>query len=387
MINNQTTCKRDSVLANILVIILFTGFFIGRLNIEASWRRLFVWSVAAVSMLALAYILCSGDALMRQRIFLFIFLSCLIFFLNWILVGNVQLPAILSAFIPPTVMAGLLLLYKMRISYMKIIFCCVAAYFAVSLFILGIESEHVLIGSRNYISYYLVLALVFLYVAYDDAEQTVPVLPAMICFVFAVFAVGRGGIIMTGILFAGTFIGTLISSKYDGKRSVFILLAAIAVGGMILILAFNLDYLRQLFSSFAERQLVSISRFIFWREYSNALNSFVSVLLGASYPNNLLHNSYLQTHAFGGIFYITAILIMLVRTGVYLLVHKKYQLLSILLAFSAKSLVDTDFPMAAFGEIYLVYFIFYPYIHQKIPGKPLEWQYSTRQNSRELAIK
>ena len=134
-----------------------------------------------------------------------------------------------------------------------------------------------------------------------------PVWPALISFIISLWAVGRSGIISTGLILCGVLLFNVFSRRNFLSTIIpTVLLIAIATFSVSILLP---DTLSMVADRFAEEGIQSPGRVMLFRYYLEKIQTTTPFLFGYDIRNDLfmvvwnfnLHNSFLQLHHIAGI--------------------------------------------------------------------------------------
>lgn len=291
-----------------------------------------------------------------------------LFLCNYLLIGNISMKQIVWSLLVFTSMALLMSYYHLHFSVVKWIFWGYVFYVALRI-LQGVDTENILSSSTNYIAYFAMLYSLPLYIAREEENKKVSFLPAVICLLLSVKAVGRGGIIMAFVLCGVLLLSNGIEIKKTKRHVLNMIVCIVALIGGAVIITYR-GYLMTAFSRFIKRGL-DTPRYGGWKEYFELISQPRYFLFGAPLKETeiimprmggSLHNSYLQMHACGGILYFILIFTCMILLVYFFMKKRKMWELALLMAFMVKSLVDADIPTNSGGEILIYYFIL-TYIH------------------------
>ena len=309
------------------------------------------------------------------KIVLFSFLYCIIFMLNGYLNGNINYYSICSSIVIYLPLA-IFFLYdrKLHTWYWN---CCFIVLLGYLLYKMIVSVDGYLLfyqTSRNYVSVFIIIAFFICAVASDYNERRVPLVFAVAAFLVAVFSIGRGGIITTfcllSMLAGYRFFSSTIIKKNKWIMLVAILFCIVAVlmiiGNYELLLEKYFPRLggKDTFGSNTERMQIL-------KTYLSAvIDAPVDKILFGLQPDNLggpfgkvewnIHNSYLQFFANLGSVGVLVWGILIIKSIIFLIKRKKYELLIVLFAFFVRCLTDYLLP-GYIGGIILLYYAYLPY--------------------------
>ena len=224
--------------------------------------------------------------------------------------------------------------------------------------------------SRNHISVYLIeLLFVFVYVHRKNGHN-ISVLPYLIYFLCCIVAIGRMGIIVSGILLAGILAYRLFLRKglSAWKKLFSIVVAIFGISAVAFFFARNGEaIIEKYFSRFVSNNSFSDqARMGIVTAYLEAIKSPKAFLLGANTHNISFlelwnanpHNSFFMIHASFGIVGLLAYLFSILITLRKLHRIQNDELSMILLAFAIRGLTDTVV-CGQPGDIIVWFFLLY----------------------------
>lgn len=207
-------------------------------------------------------------------------------------------------------------------------------------------------ASGNYVSIMLLFSLTIYYVKCETQKKDFTVIPAVIVFILCIIAVGRGGILSSGILLITVLI-IKASTIGKGKTSIFLKLLIMLI--VIFCIAIYIpsfmqsDSYERFFGRFDSLGLSDHGRFYIWEQYLNKVNESKSyLLLGAPlneipivvYHEGNLHNSYLNIHAFNGIILFISVAILFIKSAANGVSKKRWVFLSCMLIIVLRGYTD-----------------------------------------------
>ena len=305
----------------------------------------------------------------KKFLFLVLFTFILALF-NAFIIGNVGLKESLCTFLFFSNISAVLVFVKLNHFVFKTSFWCVVVIFTILYF--NTQSlDDILVNSRNYISYYLILFILPYVISYRQNNKEVGLLPLLVCVLYSFMAVGRGGIIISLLLLMGILVFKINDrSKY---RKFYITLLSV-IGVIVLVVGINPDTIELLFGRFIDKSMDSEARTIGWLEYLSAMGEPINFLLGVKIANlpycsieldESLHNSYLSLHSRMGIFALFY-LYLVFRGFIRIFKNDKYIAL-VISSLLVKAFVDTDFPFYYVGgDIYLYILLFIGVLSKKV---------------------
>ena len=230
---------------------------------------------------------------------------------------------------------------------------------------------------RNYVSVFLLSYMMPMQLAADKNQINIPIGYYVLNVICSISAVGRGGIVCTMLLLGMILVHRLLINerltiRQKARNIVFSLM--LAEGGCIILAGFWSSIAPKLFSRFIQDNTISDnSRMTILIDYLKAVDTLPKLLLGTRsgdieflklWEGNI-HNSYLMTHASYGLIGAVILLFGIAACIVMLLMNGHTELGLFLIAFSARSLIDTLF-QAKPGDVTAWYCIIYTFTHLKI---------------------
>lgn len=370
--------KSDSIWANLALLLLFPySFFCGLTRMQGVH---IIYPAFIISIVVLLFVgkTCNNRRAFRKFTVLLCFVLVFIV-LNIVLVGNSNFKAIIyGVFIMPS-LGALLFFYRIRYWTSIILFSGVALFFGTYIIQNGPfvnEQTELLVNSRNYVSFFVLLYSFPYFVHCYDYNKTPSLLVPSICVLISIFALGRGGIIASMGILCGVLYLKMVqkSNKRFIYRIGFVLLLI-----FIIFIGFGVDFFDTYFSKFSEEGMNSTGRTPSWVEYCKSFNP-IHLLLGTpvkslkfttAYLEGSLHNSYLTLHAREGIVGLFLIIYM-VKGMIILYKQKAFTLFLVLAALLFKGLTDADMGgMYSGGDIYVFYLVlvYFKFSNYKINGR------------------
>ena len=301
----------------------------------------------------------------------YLFLAVYLFSLliGWLVVGNIGFSSILSSLLLVGV-SILMIQYPWGYRYGAFIF-----YLSASLMlfrIAGSPTRRVLTSSANYISIVMLLAVFFYYIPLERGKRKlrlISLLPSVISFLISVWAGGRGGILCT--IFLMVTICTLYVVSLSQKKPVriaSIFIVVLLIGIILWMKNYNLVNAFMSLGKWKLRGTDNTARLIIWKSYIDKVKESViyflfgapldSIWLVKHYEGNL-HNSFLQLHAYNGMFGFLVIIVMIWRAARYYFYNKKNITLILMIVIIIRGMTD-KFIFGQYGMPVLLYFILVP---------------------------
>ena len=237
----------------------------------------------------------------------------------------------------------------------------------------GINTHYVLTSSGNYISVLLIISASLYYIALHNSGRRMKiwdVFPALLNFFLSVWARGRGGISATFVMLI--LIGLVFLNGMERKMARRIILSiSVVVIALVIVSHTNFSVVNWFFSlgKWGYKGIENAARFVIWRSYydkmGESLTYFVfgaplrDIPIIAGYGGNC-HNSFLQLHAYNGIFMILLLMILLILSAVHYIRRRQWIMLSVLLVFCIRAFTD-KFVFGQYGMPVMMYLVLYPY--------------------------
>ena len=243
----------------------------------------------------------------------------------------------------------------------------------------GIDKDHILLAnSRNYISILLLSTMLLYYVSCHDKKKPVLLTPVLVFFIINIFATGRSGIIVSGLMTIGIMFYKINSIENRGNKR--LIGAGIALVFLVTVLLFwGIDeqakdqFFHLNFSSFISRKLDSNGRNEIWNAFlQNNCKSLGSLLFGsdtslAMHDGNL-HSSFLQCYASFGLMGFIVILYFSSKAIINGIINKDYLWIVLFTSLLLRAATDRVF-FQGYCELYLYYFIFYYAYHGRLKNQ------------------
>lgn len=235
--------------------------------------------------------------------------------------------------------------------------------------------------SRNYVSVYSIIALSICSFSIHKENKKLPIAFLLIIFFLAIYSVGRGGILSTGILL-GLFMiyRAFIAEGYNRQLRILISVFFFIALGLIVIYNYELilnKYFMRFIDSSAEGS--NNERLAILRTYfEGVLTSPPQMVFFGIQPTDLggpfarvgwnIHNSFLQFYATTGLLGIIALVVLILKAARYLFKQHRVEELFVFLVFLLRSGTDYVFPENV-GDIVLLYYILLPWQERLIDSK------------------
>lgn len=363
MMKSLRDIKQDSFGANIFLLVLFPYSFFTSLSQMQGIH--IIYPAFAMSVLIYVFIsaTCRDKALYKMYLRL-VAIVLLFLLLNMFLIGNTDIKNVVyGAFIMPS-LGALLFFYRINKWVALALFLGVALFFGFYIIENGPfvnEETDLLVNSRNYVSYFVVLYSLPYFIHCYDYDKTPSLIFPAICVVISVFAFGRTGILVSFALLAGVI---YLKMSQKGKARIIYRILFFALIIIIFFIGISGDFIDMYFSRFSEEGINTAGRSESWAEYSLTMLNPINLMLGTpidslqytkNYLNGSLHNSYFTLHAREGI--VGLFLVVYMFKGAWQLYkHKCALVLLIMVALLLKGFTDADMGGTySGGDIYVFY--------------------------------
>ena len=361
--------KKDSLWANLALMVLYPYSFLTGLTAMQGVHIIFPAFALSVLVLVIIGLRCNNKKLFKRYISLLV-LVIIFLFLNIIFVGNSDIKNVIyGAFLFPSI-AALMFFYKVRYWVAIVLFYSVAFFFGSYIYQNGpfiSEETELLVNSRNYVSYFVVLYSLPYFIHCFDYDKIPSILVPTICTVIAVFAIGRSGIIVSlGLLVGVLYLKMMQKSRIRVLYRVFF----ITLIFILLFVGAGFDFIDTYFSRFSEIGMNDAGRMPSWSEYTISMINPINLLTGTrieslnytmKYLNGSLHNSFFTLHAREGL--IGLVLIVYMFKGFWNLFKSKcYTLVIVFMVLLFKGLTDADMGGTYSGGDIYVYFLVLVYL-------------------------
>ncbi len=261
--------------------------------------------------------------------------------------------------------AALCIYYAKHVSLWKWIFL----YIAVTIYLvlrLITSPDHYSIfysHSRNYISVFEIFLLFTYAIISYKARAKLPKWMYYSTVITCVIAIGRGGILAGLLLYVFYILYGIWREKQKGnKQAKLILLLIGVVLGFLIFIMFQDDIIQKFFPRFAksgeaaDSSVIAVNkRLLMWKSYvQSCLHSLKQFFLGTDphpivlkihYRNDFnLHNSYMMTHVFYGIFGLAFLIVCFFSFSKRMLRENGEEVFIIFLSFIVRAFTDHCFP-------------------------------------------
>lgn len=268
-------------------------------------------------------------------------------------------------------MAMIMLKYKMNHDVIRIMFYGLSAFFLYKMFIGESSSEILYHVSRNYISVLMITNLNLLYLSDIDNNKPITLTPAILCFIISIWGIGRGGIIVSGLLLGGIAL-VKIFSKLSGEQRKILIIALGSLFVVFIIILINTDFVSKYFVAFQTKGMKTPRTFIYEEYLSAAKQTFMNLIFGPPMKNmnvsdvysRNFHNSFIQMHAYYGLVFSIVVIFLLFNSLMFFAKRKDYVFVILILTLSMRAFTDRLF-FSGYAEPLLYYYCFYPLIKCK----------------------
>lgn len=360
---------RGSWMASLLLFMVMVLLFMTRIDrslITASTYAVVLFSVVCHWYIYKVY----KKTFVYKKFVKFIISFSIVYIINLLFVGNLELKQALIGTIVSSAVALLIFLFHHKKSILVLLFCLLLVFFVYKWFILGMDANELTINSRNYISYFLFLFALPL-VFYHYKQNSVPIfLIPIVILIMSVLAIGRGGILMSLLFLVGWILMKIRTTKHRFLFYVVLFTIGFAVSYVIA----DPDFFDTYFSRFEERAFESAVRTEGWIKYVEKIVNPIYFIVG--YPvkkepyimnvlEGSLHNSYLTLHArLGCVSFI--VLFFLYKAMKYLFIKREYLLMFFLGGLLLKGFTDADFPCTGVAGDTYIYILILIYLETRI---------------------
>lgn len=362
-------------LATIIIVLYFMFFLINQVS-SVSLNNI----ILIIGMSSYLLLVNQSNITIKKRYLLIILWFFVLFFLlmmSMVVVGNISSIYDLLSILQYFGIALLLINFKLNLRIIKISFYLNVIFFLYHILIQSNPNE-ILKASRNMISVIMIAQLSLLYIACQKNGKIFTYFPALLAFLISFWAIGRSGILTTGIIIIGVLIITLSQNK---KKKVLIVNSIVIF--IILISIMLPTVSNKIFSLFSENYQVIYQRTVTvglqddGRKtiIDNYLNDMFTnreyFLFGVPYKNNSvyqlfnnnLHNSYLKAHSIFGLFGIIFIFWKSIQSIINYFKERNFLYLILLIAILIRIATDT---VAFFGILDpIIYYLFFSYYKEK----------------------
>ena len=362
--------KARTLISTLIVVFFYVANFLRMLEITT---LPYIIILLAAGVMGWWWFLCSSY---RKFVILVTFLIMITStLLNGVFIGNVSAGDIINV----VCFFGVLFsIYTSNMSTkivnMMMILCL--AFFIASWIRNPLEPQ-VFSSSRNYNSIIMLLIACLYYPMFENRKQIIRIWPAILIFLISVWSMGRGGILASVVLLLGIlylrFKNLINRSKY---RKVIWCLLGLLTSLLLIVLLFYDGVADRILDntifklgkfSYADNSFGDSPRAVLWNEYlSKTASSLEYTLMGApldqcmhinAFENNT-HNSFIQLHAYSGVFSSIIVLFLIIRAELYywknnLSLHFLMMNIIILRAMTDK------FIFYQYGFPIFMYFLFY----------------------------
>lgn len=239
--------------------------------------------------------------------------------------------------------------------------------------------------SNNYVSVLLLLPASVYYIRREHYLKTISVFPALAIFVTCLLATGRGGILASSLLLLSVVFYLLVLRKdwkHTKKHALFCLIvfsfAAIILAAIPALL--NGPMLKSIFQRFSKYGMYGTGRMDIWKEYFTTMGKsteyiffgvkFSQLPMMSWYKNNL-HNSFLNLHAYYGLFFVLYVIFLIIANSLKCIKEKKWIYFFVMMVFFARSLTDKIYGGGLVATPVLFFLLFY--IWRKDSGKNIKF--------------
>lgn len=252
-------------------------------------------------------------------------------------------------------------------------------FFYITVYILGVALlsgsfiREILVSSENYISVLLILSATLYYIGLHHSDRKfmiVDIIPPIICLMLSILANGRGGIISSAALLVLILLAYLRQLRNENRK-----LYKISCGLLIISVVYILWNGFNMFDEFLtlgkleSQGIEDASRPRIWSSYfSKMFDSPIYILNGAPLDNipaihqfgNNTHNSFIQLHAFNGLFMFAAFWALLFLSLVRYYKNKEAVMIIVILIMVLRGMTD-KYIFGQYGMPIMLYLVFLPF--------------------------
>lgn len=210
--------------------------------------------------------------------------------------------------------------------------------------------------SRNAISVTMIMPVILVYIAYHQSTKLIPLWPAIMTFIVCVWAIGRSGIISSGLL----LIGIIFLKIIQMRKLLFKLAIVFSILLFLLFIMLNIeDIISNYFPYFKLAGTDLTGREEIWNHYFNQIKNPMYFVFGGELDSYMMkwdynyHNSFITLHYQIGIFAIPVMVAIVISLFRYLLNNKLYFLLLLVLILR----INTDYLMFFSCWDFLIYYL------------------------------
>lgn len=295
----------ESKIADVFLLLQFVQYLLFILT----GNLLAYYGNSVVGVLSLFYLFMNTGKLNKLCLTSLMVASAILFLVNQLFANNFPVTDIIREYLSFFSTAALLIFTKYNEKLFRYFFWIVCGVIAFRMFqSQGDEYSIFYLGSRNYISMYLVFFLFPYCYGCNRDGKPVGVFPAISILIMSLIAQGRGGILMSAVLLVLMLLKNMFFQGGSSKRSWWIVITSVIALIIGVYIVFYTNYLDEFLVRF-DQDVEDESRIFIWSEYFKVLNKdFLYIVLGAplssvsilSYFQHL-HNSYLMVHACVGL--------------------------------------------------------------------------------------
>lgn len=234
--------------------------------------------------------------------------------------------------------------------------------------------------SRNYISVFGLYSIAIYNIMKEKNSKPCSLLVIIIYFFICINAVGRGGIITSGLILILFIYKRIFGNiKRNLKSYIKIFIFFIITFIMVLFISNNISYVKinyfgRFFGSESSAEVSTKHRITMVREYLNeCTNNIKSFFIGADAKKvtkitGNLHNSYLQLHSSYGIIALIFFMYASIKSCIYMKRNFLFDSLYIFIGILVRAAIDWMFPAFPI-DVFIMYYILLPTFYPKGPLK------------------
>lgn len=354
--------KEYKVIPNLLFFLQMGVIFVTRLPSFAGVHFIYVQFILGLyTMWYMHKYVMDKSTLKKFNKILFIYAT--LFITNFFWSGNSSIQEVITGLVLMPAISLLLYYARLHIVVTFIPFLLVTMYILYAALVLWQPLDDITYNSANYLSYYALLYSFPYYLACTKENKEPWIIVPIITVFVALLAMGRGGILASGLLLVFQLYGKINAPGY--MKHIY-RLAIVIIVGSVLYVGISDDVYSTLFSKFEEHGMDSRGRTDSYSAYLLSLVNPLYFLLGAKistipyiykYLDGHIHTSWLTVHSRVGI-YSVFILVCVVSGLIYLYKQKKYYVFAVLAALLFAGITNTDIGGTMVGgDLYMFYLV------------------------------
>ncbi|MBD5542602.1 MAG: hypothetical protein HDR00_15690 [Lachnospiraceae bacterium] len=352
--------KKVDVLGNLVLGLYLSGAF---LTMISDISRMIL---ALVGILAVLIIVKYMDLKDNITIVPYVLFQILSAFICTSYSNNMNISAIIYSIINLIIV---FLMFNIEISVLTP--WCLMATYSIYFFMVWLSNRGAhasFIGySENYISIVMLIVVCVYFIACDENNKRPNIFFVIPGLIFSIWAGGRGGILVFGILAIGMLVLDIFYNHLLGIQDM-TWARVIAIIMLLLLIGWVSGFLQYTINILMKMGLYDAPRMRIWGYYFGILRRKpLGILLGGeiqsqpllfNWVGKNLHNSFLNIQAKYGLAFAIVSIFFLIRTIFYYIKERKFYMLLIASAFCLRAFTDLVF-CNFWGEIIFYYFVLY----------------------------